>query len=193
MCYARSCVTLLLMKPEQKRIIAVLAAANVIVILGLVLWISHSLSNRSAPLPTAAIERLAPWFYPGTLESIRVRQLEQIENPEFYEMFEQAGQPIPLDFRAMEGMTFIDTIVIAGSRMVSRDWTSLLFHECVHAVQYQVLGLNRFIERYVHGWAQNDFDYFSIPLERQASDLQRVFEMDKQQSFSVEIAVERSL
>lgn len=54
LCYARSCVTLLLMKPEQKRIIAVLAAANVIVILGLVLWISHSLSNRSAPLPTAA-------------------------------------------------------------------------------------------------------------------------------------------
>ena len=42
------------MKPEQKRVVAVLAAANVIVILVLVLWISHSLSNRSAPLPTAA-------------------------------------------------------------------------------------------------------------------------------------------
>jgi hypothetical protein len=40
------------MKPKQKRIVAVLAAANVIVILGLVLWVSRSLSNRSTSLPT---------------------------------------------------------------------------------------------------------------------------------------------
>lgn len=148
---------------------------------------------KAKPMPTAARERLASYFYPHTLEPIRVRQVEQIADPEFYEMFEQAGQPIPLDFSAMEGITFIDTIVIAGSRMVSKDWTSFLFHECVHAVQYQVLGLDRFIEEYVRGWAQNGFDYFSIPLERQAYDLQRVFETDKQQCFLVELAIERSL
>jgi hypothetical protein len=44
------------MKPKQKRIVAVLAAANVIVILGLVLWISRSLSDRSAPLPTTVFQ-----------------------------------------------------------------------------------------------------------------------------------------
>jgi hypothetical protein len=148
---------------------------------------------KAEPLPTAAREHLSPYFDKETLESIRVRQVEHIENPEFYEVFEKAGQPIPLDFRAMEGITFIDTILIAESRMVSKDWTSSLFHECVHAVQYQVLGLDRFIEEYVRGWAKKGFDYFSIPLERQAYDLQRVFEMDKQQSFSVEIAVAMGL
>lgn len=39
------------MKPGQKRIVAVLVAANVVIILGLVLWVSQALNTRSSSVP----------------------------------------------------------------------------------------------------------------------------------------------
>ncbi|MBN1811627.1 MAG: hypothetical protein JXA14_07310 [Anaerolineae bacterium] len=41
------------MKPKQKRIVAVLVAANVVIILGLVLWVSQALNTRSSSAPTS--------------------------------------------------------------------------------------------------------------------------------------------
>jgi len=54
------------MKPKQKRIVAVLVAANVILIVGLAVWVSRALSNRSMPLPTAVLQPATPV---GTKES----------------------------------------------------------------------------------------------------------------------------
>lgn len=48
------------MKPKQKRIIAMLVAANVILIVGLAVWVSRALSNRPAPLPTATLQPGTP-------------------------------------------------------------------------------------------------------------------------------------
>jgi hypothetical protein len=42
------------MKPKQKRIVAVLVAANVVIILGLVLWVSQALSTESSSAPAPA-------------------------------------------------------------------------------------------------------------------------------------------
>jgi hypothetical protein len=39
------------MKPRQKRIVAVLVAANVVIILGLVLWVSQALNTGPASVP----------------------------------------------------------------------------------------------------------------------------------------------
>lgn len=41
------------MKPKQKRIVAVLVAANVVIILGLVLWVSQALDTGSSSAPTS--------------------------------------------------------------------------------------------------------------------------------------------
>jgi hypothetical protein len=41
------------MKPKQKRIVAVLVAANVLIILGLVLWVSQALDTGSSSAPTS--------------------------------------------------------------------------------------------------------------------------------------------
>lgn len=41
------------MKPKQKRIVAVLVTANVIIILGLVLWVSQTLNTEPPSMPTS--------------------------------------------------------------------------------------------------------------------------------------------
>ncbi|PIX77480.1 MAG: hypothetical protein COZ37_02435 [bacterium (Candidatus Ratteibacteria) CG_4_10_14_3_um_filter_41_18] len=120
---------------------------------------------------------LQPYFEPKILGLAKRELVDYIENPPFYPEVMKLGIPNAIDFTQMAGITFIDCILI--SRRIShnqRSWTSLLFHEMVHVVQYYLLGAQRFAELYVIGWAQNGFDYGRIPLERQAYDLQRRFD-----------------
>jgi len=62
---------------------------------------------------------------------------------------------------------------------------STLFHELVHAVQYRVLGLQKFARLYVTGFL-NGGGYDGIPLERQAYELEERFSRDPRTVFSVE-------
>lgn len=137
---------------------------------------------------------LSSYFAPTTLGIAAIYSVQVIENPSFYADLQKMGQPIPLDFRQMHGITFIDTIAIAITKVnpSSDKWIPLLFHECVHICQYQQLGLDSFIERYIMGWACNGEDYNFIPLEVNAYDLQRKFESSSE-PFSVEAMVQRQL
>ncbi len=131
-------------------------------------------------------EHLKLHFSLDTLDSVRVRTVHQINNPDFYSVFEQAGQQIPLDFRQMAGITFIDTILVVESKIPAGGWISLLFHECVHVCQYKTLGVEKFVEQYVNGWAQNGFEYLNIPLEQDAYALQSRFESSPSTPINVE-------
>jgi len=148
-----------------------------------------SADELTAPVKDA----LNPYFQPEILEAVRVREVPQIENPGFYDELRQAGQEIPLDFSQMAGITFVDTVVLSQLMSQRVDDPSLIFHECVHVAQYQVLGIDEFVRRYVEGWAANGFDYFSIPLEKDAYELQGRFEASPNQPFSVEAEVARRL
>jgi len=120
---------------------------------------------------------LQSYFEPKILRLAKIELVDYIENPPFYPEVVKLRIPNVIDFTQMAGITFIDCILI--SRRISHNqqsWTSLLFHEMVHVVQYYLLGAQRFAEFYVMGWAQNGFDYGSIPLEKQAYDLQRQFD-----------------
>lgn len=147
----------------------------------------------ASQLSPAARRALAPYFDPRLLDHLRVRLVRRIANPDFYSDFERARKPIPLDFTAMTGITFIDTVLLAQDRGGSMTNIALLFHECVHAVQYRLLGIDQFVERYVSGWAQNGYQYRSIPLERDAYDLQGRFERAPDRPFSAEAEVARRL
>jgi hypothetical protein len=56
-----------------------------------------------------------------------------------------------------------------------------------------VLGVPAFAGRYVEGWAQSGFDYFAIPLERQAYELQNRFERGELRNPDVEGSVREAL
>jgi hypothetical protein len=69
--------------------------------------------------------------------------------------------------------------------------TPLLFHEMVHVVQYALVGIDEFVNRYVRGWLANNQDYFSIPIERQAREYEGRFVSNPTIGFSVEAHTRR--
>ena len=154
---------------------------------------SWVLSQRETLHPTSdklsdeLKDQYSAYFQPETLDTIRYRLVDRIENPGFYDDLSERGVEIPLDFTRMDGIAFVDTIAIAKRDHHELDWTRLLFHESVHVAQYKHLGVAEFMSRYVRGWANNGFDYFAIPLERQAYELDRRFSQGE--VFSVEQAV----
>ena len=76
----------------------------------------------------------------------------------------------------MAAITFVDTVVVNRRFVEEPVPVELLFHELVHVVQYEVLGVEEFTRRYVDGWAAGGFSYRDIPLERMAYRLQAEFE-----------------
>jgi hypothetical protein len=132
------------------------------------------------PLLPDAQERFLPYFGKHILESARVAMVPRIENPPFYIEFIRRGAPVLLQVQNAVGITFVDCIVIATrfhpSPMPSH---SLLFHELVHVLQYEILGTHGVIDAYIRGWEENDFQYEKIPIEQEAYQFQQEFERNK--------------
>ena len=105
------------------------------------------LHPQGRPLADALIGRWTPFFGMDTLSRIRVVGLPQIPNPPFYSLLASQGIPAPIDFTQMAGITFLDTVLISQTEAGPSEagLTSLLFHEAVHVVQYEHLGLDRFM------------------------------------------------
>ncbi len=158
-------------------------------------WIQEQRKlNRPAAEPLDAAERvkLEAFFSGVVLDSVSFAVVDQIPNPGFYKDLRAMGQPIPMEFTQMHGITFIDTVLL--SRRFQHIWSAgLYFHELVHVVQYSILGSAQFMHRYVRGWAENGFQYGSIPLERDAYELQARFEARPSQAFSVQDVVAQRL
>jgi hypothetical protein len=133
-------------------------------------------------------EKLAlhPFFQEHILEKARITNVPVIPNPEFYAPLQAQGIPMPLDFSQTSGITFDDTILLSELHPVPpSEHLPLLFHELVHVVQFELAGIDDFVERYVMGWAQNGFAYESIPLEAQAYALDARFASQPHLAFSV--------
>ena len=143
----------------------------------------------AAELSAEQRSRLESHFEAATLDAVRFRVVDRIENPGFYDDLARQGIEAPLDFTQMAGIAFIDTIAIARHEVDAADLTRLLFHEAVHVAQSRELGAEAFIDEYIGGWAENGFDYFSIPLEREAYRLEARFSAGD--VFSVEQAIAR--
>jgi hypothetical protein len=160
-------------------------------------WIQRQrdmLREEARSLNPKERKMLAPYFAGDTLDAVRIAFVPANENPDFYQRVQQMEYPTSLDFRAMWGITFIDTIAAATSKIDenSECWIPFLFHECVHVCQYHLLGLQSFMERYIGGWAEKDFKYRNIPLEGNAYCLQCKFETEDR-PFSVEESVQEWL
>ena len=141
-------------------------------------------------LPQPECSFIAPFFKEETLAEVRFRHVPQIDNPDFLGFAQDslAAKKL-LDFSQMAGITFVDTVILSDAYFEDTDLVSLLFHECVHVVQYRQLGVEGFMRRYIEGWASNGMDYFAIPLERDAYELERQFRFQPHRPFFVEDAV----
>ncbi len=144
--------------------------------------------GRAVPLDQNERAVMQPFFPPSCLDSTRVVVLsgQRVPNPPFYgELIKMGFDAISLpDFKRMTAITFVDTVV-SHAPFTER----LLFHELVHVVQYEKLGLPDFAAKYVRGFLSGG-SYEAIPLERNAYELDARFAAAPAKPFAVEEEVE---
>lgn len=158
-------------------------------------WVERQRARHrgaAANLSEDGAARLAPWFGPETLARLRVRTVPRMDPPPGLGVVARLGLDLPLEFDRIWGMTFVDTVVLL-ERVPPVARETLLFHECVHVVQYRLLGVRGFLAEYVRGWLEAGRRYRDIPLEADAYDLARRFEQAPETPFAAEPEIARRL
>jgi hypothetical protein len=138
--------------------------------------------HSAEPLPEHLKALLQPYFSPALLERVKVTELHRtrVPNPPFYPEARALGFVDLPEFTFMPSLTFLD-VVVFNERITER----ALFHALVHAVQLEVLGIERYAELFVHGFVSTKRHY-SLPLEAQVFFLEPKFVASPADRFSVE-------
>jgi hypothetical protein len=136
----------------------------------------------AAPLTEPYQAMMRPYFSATLLGQVKVVQLhgERVPNPPFYAEAKALGFVSLPDITHMNSLTFLDVLVF-NEEVTQRS----LFHALVHAVQFQVLGLERYTELFVHSFVNTRF-HFQVPIEAHAFFLESKFARPAAESFSVE-------
>jgi len=133
------------------------------------------------PLEQGQRDAMAPFFAPALLRQARVVVLDRqrIPNPPFYAEAKALGFTNLPELTHMPSVTFEDVLVFHDEITDRR-----LFHALVHVVQFQVLGLESYAERFVRAFLRTRL-HTSTPLEAHAAMLEAAF-AEQTQAFSVE-------
>ena len=123
-----------------------------------------------------------PYFSHALLDRVRIVELEgkRIPNPPFYDEYRALGFVNLPEIAHMHSLTFLDVIVF-NEKVAERP----LFHGLVHAVQFEVLGLERYSDLFVRSFVNTKL-HFSVPLEAHAFSLESKFAGAPANRFSVE-------
>lgn len=139
-------------------------------------------------LSPAQTATMSPFFAQTILGATRLIVLAgtQVVNPPFYGQLIRMGFPVALlpNFSNMAAITFVDTLVFQVP-ITART----LFHELVHVVQYERLGLPTFAAKYVTGFLTGG-SYPNIPLEVNAYQLDAQFAAAPTKGFAVDAEVQ---
>jgi len=123
-----------------------------------------------------------PYFSPTLLDQVRIVELEgkRVSTPSFYAEARALGFDKLPEVTHMDSVTFLD-VVVFNEVLTERS----LFHALVHAVQFQVLGVERYTELFVQQFMRTR-THFTVPLEAQAFSLTSKFIRPAPERFSVE-------
>jgi len=145
----------------------------------------EALASQAKPLTPSEQEAFKPFFSEAILNTTLFYKKTNgpIETPDFVKELNERGILFSLD--RVEAVTLMDVVVSY------RDLgPNIQFHELVHAVQYQKLGLKQFANKYVRGLLTRS-SYEKIPLEASARLLEEKFVKNPSEAFSVEADVQR--
>ncbi|HLW86499.1 MAG TPA: hypothetical protein VKR60_14885 [Candidatus Sulfotelmatobacter sp.] len=136
----------------------------------------------ASPLNAHQKAAMWPYFTEALLDQVRVVELKgaRVPTPAFYEKAKALGFENLPQVTHMDSLTFLDVIVF-NEIITGR----ALFHGLVHAVQFQVLGLERYCDLFVRCFANTKF-HFTVPLEAHAFSLESRFARPAAGRFSVE-------
>ena len=138
--------------------------------------------DSAKPLSRHQKAALWPYFSPALLDQVTITELNgtRVPNPPFYEEARAMGFVNLPEITHMHALTFIDVIVF-NEKVTDRS----LFHGLVHAVQFEILGLERYAELFVRRFVNAKL-HFSVPLESHAFSLETKFVGSPAHRFSVE-------
>ena len=147
-------------------------------------WIRETLTATAPsarPVLSYGFSRLPAYYTPDRLAQTKVTEVDRVPVPPLSTF----GLSQFRDFEELEadGITYLDTYFV---RREAARRESLHFHYLVHAVQWRVLGPERFLALYEEGLEKSG--YRDSPLEVMAYDLQAQFELGPQ-PFDVETVV----
>jgi hypothetical protein len=134
------------------------------------------------PLSNQDKARMCPYFSPTLLDNVRMVELygRRLPAPAFYSKARALGFDNLPQVTHMDSVTFVD-VVVFNQTLTERS----LFHALVHAVQFQVLGLERYAELFVQSFVKTKA-HFTVPLEAHAFSLESKFMRPSAEKFSVE-------
>ena len=133
------------------------------------------------PLSLEIKAKMQPYFSPALLGRVHLVELNGAPMPEppFFSQARDLGFDMP-DFLRMPSLTFMDVIVFTESIN-----DGALFHGLAHAVQLQILGLQRYCDLLLRGFLRTNA-FFVVPLEAHAFALESKFLRNGLEPFSVE-------
>ena len=154
----------------------------------------HDLHMPGArPLSNEERALLGRYFDQRILDIVHIAIVDHVSNPGFYSELSDLSISSLLDFSQAAGFTLMDCILICQYyQSLPSSWNSILFHEMVHVVQYDILGLEKLLDQYLASWVQTGYQYNGILFERQAFKLEDRFERNEP-PFSVRQIVEQEL
>lgn len=134
------------------------------------------------PLDNPHKARMSPYFSPTILEQIRVVELkgQRVPQPPFYAEARAQGFDNLPEITHMDSLTFVD-VVAFNETLTERS----LFHALVHAVQFQILGVELYTELFVRSFLRTR-THFTVPLEAHVFALTSMFQRPSPEKFSVE-------
>ena len=137
---------------------------------------------RGATLGPRQKEILKAFFSPALLDRVRTVELHgrPLPPPPFYLEAMALGIGKLPAITHMSSLTFVDVIVF-NDLIIER----ALFHGLVHAVQFGILGVERYTDLFVRGFLRTNA-HFTVPLESHAFALESKFAVDPGKAFSVE-------
>lgn len=139
----------------------------------------------ATPLTEDEKNALKPYFGDAILNQtfFYLKSDGPIEAPDFLRNITEGGIFFPVE--RLRAVTFVDVVVTYGPLD-----PRVRFHELVHAVQYQKLGLKQFANKYLRGFLARG-SYEKIPLEVNARMLDEAFAQNPSVTFSVEQEIQR--
>jgi hypothetical protein len=134
------------------------------------------------PLTNHHKARMWPYFSSVLLNDVRIVELQdqRVPAPAFYAEARALGLDNLPAVTHMHSLTFLD-VVVFNEALTERS----LFHALVHAVQFRVLGLERYAELFVRSFVRTRV-HFTVPLEAHAFTLESKFMRPSAERFSVE-------
>ena len=141
----------------------------------------HYLAS-AVPLSNHQKALMWPYFSAALLDRVRIVELHgaRVPDPPFFAEARALGFLNLPEFAHMNSLTFFD-VVVFNERASERS----LFHGLVHAVQFEILGLERYTNLFVRSFVNTKL-HFSVPLEAHAFALESKFVGTPASRFSVE-------